>query len=86
MGLGHSKFKAAHSVNIFLDYLGKNIKNCPPSKLFLFTSLVDIVNYIQGNLKGESVVAAILLSGMEASYCPSRFFFVAKLAKQFRKA
>ena len=28
----------------------------------------------QGNLKGESVVAAILPSCMEASYCTSGFF------------
>ena len=34
----------------------------------------------QGNLKGESFVAAILLSRMKASYCTSGFF-VAKLAK-----
>ena len=30
--------------------------------------------FYQGNLKGESVVAAILLSRMEASYCTSGFF------------
>ena len=29
---------------------------------------------IQGNLKGESVVAAILPSRMETSYCTSGFF------------
>ena len=34
----------------------------------------------QGNLKGESVVAAILLSCMEVSYCTFGFF-VAKFAK-----
>ena len=34
----------------------------------------------QGNLKEESVVAVILLSRMEVSYCTSRFF-VAKPAK-----
>ena len=28
----------------------------------------------QGNLKGESVVATILLSCMEVSYCTSGFF------------
>ena len=38
----------------------------------------------QGNLKGESVVAAILLSGMEVSYCTSRFF-VAKPARSLIK-
>ena len=32
----------------------------------------NIVN--QGNLKGESVVAAILPSRMEVSYCTSGFF------------
>ena len=29
---------------IFLDFLGKNIKNCPPSKLFLFNSLFTFKN------------------------------------------
>ena len=38
----------------------------------------------QGNSKGESDVAAILQSHMEASYRTSGFFFVVKLAKQFR--
>ena len=37
--LGHSKMKAAHPVNYFPGILGKNVKNYPPSKLFLFTSL-----------------------------------------------
>ena len=27
---------------IFLEFLGKNIKSCPPSKIFLFTSLAHI--------------------------------------------
>ena len=40
--------KAAHPVNYFLRFLGKNIKNCPPSKLFLFTSLG------QGNFKDST--------------------------------
>ena len=39
-GLGCSKLKAAHSVNHFLGFLGKNVKNGPPSKLFLFTFLI----------------------------------------------
>ena len=42
LGLGHSKLKAVHPVNYFSGFLGKNIKNCPPSKLFLFTSLVPL--------------------------------------------
>ena len=33
--------KAAYPVNYFPRFLGKNIKNCPPSKLFLFTSLTN---------------------------------------------
>ena len=33
------QLKAAHPVNYFSRFLGKNIKFCPPSKLFLFTSL-----------------------------------------------
>ena len=31
------------------------------------------VSSFQGNLKGESVVVAVLPSHMEASYCTSRF-------------
>ena len=38
----------------------------------------------QGNLKGESVVAAILPSRMEVSYCTSGFF-VAKPPNNFVK-
>ena len=34
-----SKLNAAHQVNYFRGFLGKNIENCPPSKLLLFTSL-----------------------------------------------
>ena len=34
LGLGNSKLKAAHPVNYFSGFWGKNIKNCPPSKLF----------------------------------------------------
>ena len=45
LGLGCSKLKAAHPVNYFPGFLGmKNIKTCPPSKLFLFTSLVKWVD------------------------------------------
>ena len=32
------------------------------------------MSFIQGHLKGESVVVAILLSRMEVSYCTSGFF------------
>ena len=39
LGLGPLKLNAAHPVNYFAGFLGKNIKNCPPSKLFLSTSL-----------------------------------------------
>ena len=39
LSLGCSKLKAAHAINYFPGFLGKNIKNCPPSKSFLFTSL-----------------------------------------------
>ena len=37
-----SKIETAHPVNYFPGILGKNIKDCPPSKLFLFTSLVSM--------------------------------------------
>ena len=42
LGLLCRKLKAAHPacpVNYFPRFLGKNIKNCPTCKLFLFTSL-----------------------------------------------
>ena len=35
----NQKLKFAHPFNYFPGFLGKNIKNYPPSKLFLFTSL-----------------------------------------------
>ena len=35
---------------------------------------LQMISYIQGNLKGESVVAAILPSRMDASYCTTGFF------------
>ena len=38
--LGCSKLKVAHPVNYFPRFVGKNIKNCPPSKLLSFTSLL----------------------------------------------
>ena len=44
-----------------------DIVYCHANKLGLFC-------WSQGNLKGESVVAAILQSRMEASYCTSVFF------------
>ena len=40
LGTSAQKSKAAHPVNYFPGFLGKNIKNCPPS-LLLFTSLLD---------------------------------------------
>ena len=46
LGLWRSKLKTAHLVNYFPGFLGKNIKNCPPSKLFLFTSLVGAQLYL----------------------------------------
>ena len=36
--------KAAHPVNYFPGFLGKNMKNCPQSKLLLFTSLLLLVS------------------------------------------
>ena len=39
LGFGSSKLEAAHPVTYFPWFLGKNIKNYPPSKLFLFTTL-----------------------------------------------
>ena len=44
LGLVRSKLKAPNPVNYFPGFLGKHIKNCPPSKLFLFTSLSLYVN------------------------------------------
>ena len=49
----------AHPVNYFPGILGRNIKNCPPSKLFLFTSLLlkDCIVYIQMVYKPETYYA-----------------------------
>ena len=47
-----------------------------------FCYSVKKFGFIQGNLKGESVVAAILPSHMEGIYCTSRFFRSYKPAKQ----
>ena len=40
LGKRTQKSKAAHPVNYFLACLAKNINDCPPSKLSLFTSLL----------------------------------------------
>ena len=45
LGLGRSKLKAAQLFNHFPGFLGKNVKNCPPSKLLLFTSLPSSEEY-----------------------------------------
>ena len=47
------------------------LSGMPIGQSFAF---VDKHYGIQGNLKGESVVVAILLSRMEVSYCTSGFF------------
>ena len=39
---GTQKLKVAHSVNYFPRFFGKNIKNFPPSKFILFTSMCDM--------------------------------------------
>ena len=39
LSLACSKLKAAHPVNYFPGFLGEDVKNCPPIKLFLFASL-----------------------------------------------
>ena len=39
MGLIRSSLELPTHLIIFLDFLGKNIKNGPPNKLFLFSSL-----------------------------------------------
>ena len=43
-------------------------------KLLLLRNFTCGMHLCQGSLKGESVVAAILLSRMEQSYCTSGFF------------
>ena len=45
LGKNAQKSKAAHPVNYFPGFLGKNIKNGLPSKLSLFTSLALSQNY-----------------------------------------
>ena len=49
---GAQKLKAVHPANYFPGFLGRNIKNCPHSKLFLFTSLGMKVIY-QGQKSSE---------------------------------
>ena len=44
-GQSAQKLKVAHPINCFPGFSGKNIKNCPPSKLFLFTSLTGRVEF-----------------------------------------
>ena len=44
------------------------------ARVFTAVGLVKGVSLHQGNLKGESVVVAILPSRMEVSYCTSVFF------------
>ena len=61
-----------------LKYLGISLLASLASQKFL--NMMPI----QGNRKGESGVAAILPSHMEASYCTSGFFFVGKPTKLYR--
>ena len=53
--------------------LHRNALLCSDSRKAANEIHIDITTN-QGNLKGESVVAAILPSRMEVSYCTSRFF------------
>ena len=56
------------------EYLLRRYKaNCQLILFFLY-NLPVVIKIIQGNLKGESVVVAILPSCMEVSYCTSGFF------------
>ena len=41
LSLECSKLSAAHPVNYFSWFLGKNVQNCPLSKLFIFTPLLE---------------------------------------------
>ena len=43
-------------------------------KLCVFNMQIEVLTLKEGNLKGESVVVAILPSCMEVSYCTSGFF------------
>ena len=52
-GLGCSKLKAAHLVTYFHWFLGKNIKNCPPSKLFLFIPPCNVLTIRGPNKDNE---------------------------------
>ena len=46
LSYGAQRLKAVHPVNYFPGFLGRNIKNCSPSKLFLFTSLVANASFL----------------------------------------
>ena len=79
---GHRKFKDAHlgQISTTFLYLFMYLKLTEGSQTWMVDGL-DLACRSpfenpsdQGNLKGESVVAAILPSRMEVSYCTSRFF------------
>ena len=58
--LRRSKLRAAHPVNYFPGFWGKNVKNCQPSKLFLFTPCCGHEELsIQNNIKLMSEVSMV---------------------------
>ena len=44
LGKSGQKLKAAPQLIIFPDFWAKHIRSCPPSELFLFTSLIQCMN------------------------------------------
>ena len=54
--------------------VGRLLRIYDMGKKKLLRKCENKVSLDQGNLKGESVVAAILLSHMQVSYCTSGFF------------
>ena len=60
----------------FPRFLGKNIKNCPPNKLFLFTSLLYTANSTaEQQCKECSLIRAALFSGINQKISTKKVFF-----------
>ena len=62
------KLKAAHPVNYFPGFLGNNVKNCPPIKLFLFTSLVPCGARGPGRVQNRISEKKVNRYGLQETY------------------
>ena len=89
----HKNSRLPTQLIIFSGFLGKNIKNCPPSKLFLFTSLVRVGRIqIQWGNQNAYICRARHFMQLHILQCKSPFClhislfaFFAKLLKFSRK-